>query len=325
MPSPNRLALVAIAAVVALGRVLAGSVPPGQPCNPAATRLNPDTFQLESDCAFNAFCATNGTCSQKQCRRDEFAFGYAPSNSTTATAPAIPPLCPPGLFCADEEDKCRPLLPSGTLCQMNRDDECAPPPSSAHHAAGAISLCLNFTCTPATALVGDACTIDTQHHVWRGADGTTFGVTVSRDDCLASLAYCDDASRVCDTCSGSEGEEDSVCIEPPETPYRVSPLQYALAGAALVAGMLSLCGILIAINRHHRMVRRAAVEEYYREQTAYRNAINALIAAVATESAGTALVHSQYDDDEDAADDYDDRPLLQRSAPAVWKFGGGFE
>lgn len=225
-------------------------------------------------------------------------------------------------------------------------------PRCSHAPEPALSVSLSQLCnsprkhsqtpahSPATARLDDACTLDTQRHVWRAADGTTFGVTVSRDDCLAPLAYCDgvcvrrkplgapcarDGECVSDTCSNSEGGGDGACVEPPETPYRVAPLQYALAGAALVAGMLSMCGILIAVNRHHRAQRRAAVEEYYREQTAYRNAINALIAAVATEGA-VHFDHDQYAEHDEDEDD-SDRPLLQRSpaAPAVWKFGGGFE
>lgn len=33
----------------------------------------------------------------------------------------LPPQCPIGEFCPDEEDHCRPLLPLGGACQLNRD------------------------------------------------------------------------------------------------------------------------------------------------------------------------------------------------------------
>lgn len=35
----------------------------------------------------------------------------------------LPPRCPIGEFCPDEEDHCRPLLPIGGACQLNRDGE----------------------------------------------------------------------------------------------------------------------------------------------------------------------------------------------------------
>jgi len=35
----------------------------------------------------------------------------------------LPPRCPEGSFCPDEESGCRPLVPVGGACQLNRDGE----------------------------------------------------------------------------------------------------------------------------------------------------------------------------------------------------------
>ncbi|KZV90885.1 hypothetical protein EXIGLDRAFT_770445 [Exidia glandulosa HHB12029] len=313
--------------------VLAGTTPAGQPCDPSAARLDPDTFKLESDCAQDCFCShTTGFCTPKQCRSDEFPFGYARHSNHTP-----PPLCPQGSFCADEEDRCRPLLPLGSLCQMNRDDECAPPPSDAHASS---SLCLNFTCTYADVQLGSPCLIDALQHIQRLPDGSALSVTTSRDNCIQppseseSGNFCDPQTRVCvrkkalrasctgdweclsencdqDTNGGGVGAG-GLCAESPETPYRVTPLQYILSAIALVFGMISVCAMLVMVNARHRAQRRLEVEEYYREQTLYRNAINGLIAAVATDDV-------PEDESDDEYGDEDSRPLLLKRK-GTWKF-----
>ena len=59
---------------------------------------------------------TTGFCKAKGCRKDEFPFGYK------GLAP--PPMCPSGQFCPDAEDACQPLIPIGSVCELNRDGEC---------------------------------------------------------------------------------------------------------------------------------------------------------------------------------------------------------
>lgn len=45
----------------------------------------------------------------------------------------LPPRCPVGEFCPDEEDHCRPLLPFGGACQLNRDGTSSIPVQSKRH------------------------------------------------------------------------------------------------------------------------------------------------------------------------------------------------
>ena len=122
----------------------AGSVTQGGSCSTNNSHLDPATHKLITDCDDKTFCsgATDGTCQPKQCRRDEFPFGFDPGD-------ALPPMCPRGSFCPDEGNGCQSLLPVGATCELNRDDQCSPPPSadelaSSENDDGAI--CLQSTC-----------------------------------------------------------------------------------------------------------------------------------------------------------------------------------
>lgn len=97
--------------------VQAGSQTHGQNCSTGANRLQVGTYQLYTQCDTVTFCNSSGLCDLKRCRRDDFPFGY-PQDSDS-----IPPKCPRGQFCPDEEDACQPLLPVGSACQLNRDGE----------------------------------------------------------------------------------------------------------------------------------------------------------------------------------------------------------
>lgn len=68
--------------------------------------------------------------------------GYTPGET-------IPPVCPHGSFCPDEGSGCEALLANGQTCQLNRDEQCAPPPdwtdlASALNYNG--SVCLQEKC-----------------------------------------------------------------------------------------------------------------------------------------------------------------------------------
>lgn len=101
------------------------------------------TYELSGDCVATAYCAASGACAPRACRKDDYPFGYPQGGP-------YPPKCTRGEFCSDEGDACQPLLPVGSPCQLNRDDQCAPPPNAKelasfpHNVDGAV--CLNFVC-----------------------------------------------------------------------------------------------------------------------------------------------------------------------------------
>jgi hypothetical protein len=94
--------------------VHAGSANKGENCSQSDSRLQTGTFQFFSDCNSVTYCAPNNTCLLKQCRKDDFPFGYA-------TGAHLPDKCDPGQFCPDEGDACLPVQTVGSKCQLNRD------------------------------------------------------------------------------------------------------------------------------------------------------------------------------------------------------------
>ena len=145
----------------ALPSVFAGNVAAGGACSPSDDRLDPSSHIFLSDCTDTTFCAAsntslagntaspaspsnvNGTCQVRRCRRDEFPFGYNEGQP-------LPPLCGSGTFCPDEGSGCKPLVGPGQACQLNRDDQCAPPPKGWQNLASQWnfngSICLQSTC-----------------------------------------------------------------------------------------------------------------------------------------------------------------------------------
>lgn len=123
---------------------MAGTAQPGSTCSTANDRLDPSSHKFLSECTDQSFCSgiVNGTCVPRQCRRDEFPFGFGPED-------AIPSQCPVGTFCPDEGSGCRPLIAVGGACQLNRDEQCAAPAdwqdlSSTQNFNG--SICLHSVC-----------------------------------------------------------------------------------------------------------------------------------------------------------------------------------
>ena len=111
-----------VSLLLLLSLVTAGTVPEGGLCSSNNDHLDPSTLKFLSECTDQTFCSgnINGTCIPRQCRRDEFPFGFGPGV-------ALPPICPQGSFCPDEGSGCKPLAPLGQPCQLNRDEQCAPP------------------------------------------------------------------------------------------------------------------------------------------------------------------------------------------------------
>lgn len=113
-------------------------------CSSKNNNLDPTSHKLLSDCDDKTYCsaAINGTCQPRQCRQDQYPFGFNPGDP-------IPPQCPPGAFCPDEGSGCLSLAHAGAPCQLNRDDQCAPPMDwdmLANHQNFNGSLCLHSTC-----------------------------------------------------------------------------------------------------------------------------------------------------------------------------------
>ena len=117
----------------------------GKACSVTSNRLDPRTKRFTSDCDAQTYCSgiVNGTCIPRQCRREEFPFGYGANQ-------IAPALCPTGSFCPDEGDGCRQLVAIGQPCQFNRDEQCTSSNvlvlADSYNDFGG-SICLHSICT----------------------------------------------------------------------------------------------------------------------------------------------------------------------------------
>ena len=112
----NMLLPITLISFTWIATVNAGHQLRGQNCSVAHNRLQFGTYQFWSDCDTVTFCNSSSLCDLKNCRKEDYPFGY-----NTGSSPNLPPKCPKGQFCPDEGDACQPLLPIGSPCQLNRD------------------------------------------------------------------------------------------------------------------------------------------------------------------------------------------------------------
>ncbi|KAI0629332.1 hypothetical protein C8Q77DRAFT_1143400 [Trametes polyzona] len=269
----------------------------GYPCSTANDRLDSASHKFLSDCDETTFCtgSVNATCQPRQCRRDEFPFGFA--NFT-----ALPPLCQNGTYCPDEGSGCKPLLAVGATCQMDRDDQCSPPPNWQDIASNQNfngSLCLKSTCVYANMTLGQACTIDDVTYIDVGPGGEQFSNTVSRHNCVTPQFYCDANLTACvptkalgapcasdQECLSFNCAPNGACADPPETPARVEAWQIVLTSLSVITAMVVTVVMLTFVHKRLRLQRYREIREYYEEQMSLRKSLAALHAAAADRYAG---------------------------------------
>ncbi|KAJ7111925.1 hypothetical protein C8R44DRAFT_711519 [Mycena epipterygia] len=265
----------------------------GVHCSSNNNRLDPASKKFVSDCSDQTFCSgsdiSNATCVPRQCRRDEFPFGFA-------DGAVLPPLCPRGMFCPDEGSGCRPLVTAGRPCELNRDEQCAPPPNWADLASTQNfngSICLRSVCMHANVTLGEQCITDNTTYIDVGPNGQQVANTVSRDNCQSPRFYCDPAQLVCQRtlpvhslcqadqeCTSLNCAE-GTCTDPPETPVRIAPWQCALTATAIVGAMVATCMLLTLLHKQHRLHRSRELRDYYYQQISLRRSLIALHAAAA--------------------------------------------
>jgi hypothetical protein len=254
----------------------------GTACSQANQKLSHGNYQLTSDCDAAFYCASNSTCAHKGCRNQDFPFGYAQGAE-------LPPECPSGQFCPDEGDACQPQLAVDSPCQLNRDDECAPPDASLNLSGPRNtngSICLNFKCTWANVTSGSTCIVENMPYIaYDQSGGTEYINIVSRDNCKNGL-FCDAASHQCKSqldigasctadkeCRTQNCELSGVCGMLLSTTRHVATWVYVVVGVAILAAIV---GVLVGLYFLHRKSRDAEQQkraQYWREQDAYRSNI----------------------------------------------------
>lgn len=230
-------------------------------------------------CNSITYCS-GGTCRPKGCRRVDFPFEYTNPDD-------FPRKCPRGEFCPDEEDRCQPLLPVGSDCQLNRDDECEAPPNFQELADESNrglnvngSVCLLNKCMFADASLGTSCVVENTPYIAYSPSGEFINI-VSRDNCRLGL-YCDATEKVCMAhkplgreCTGDK-ECDSWncsgegrCGVSTNTPTEVALWVYIVVAIGILGAMFGTLTALFIVHRRQRDVEREKRAQYWREQNAF--------------------------------------------------------
>ncbi|OWZ51965.1 hypothetical protein C356_02159 [Cryptococcus neoformans c45] len=310
----------------------------GEACAQANTHLNQDNYELVTDCNPLTYCADNGTCAWKGCRKDTYPFGY-----NDYSFDQLPPLCPTGQFCPDEGDQCLNQVLVGSSCQKDRDNECQPPPNWKQlngylNTNG--SVCLDFTCYYANVTVGQTCVNDNTVYTAYRDDGSAYAFIVSRDNC-ANGHYCDATELVCyrskafgATCSGNKEclsyncEDNGKCGKAANDVIHPPAWQYVLIGLGIVILIVAVMTGLWFMHRRWRNEKQVMLEQYYNEQIAYRQSImsmshakQSLLSLPPNTTAGAARASLYGDTAWTSGTDYQSVPLppnLRRDSTSGW-------
>jgi len=263
----------------------AGNFTQGMSCDPGQNKLQIGTFEFWSQCDQTLWCNSQGKCDAKGCRIDEYSIAWPTGDDK------MPPRCPRGSFCPDEEDACQPLLPVGSDCQLSRDDQCEAPPNykdladkTGHGLNVNGSVCLNFKCMWANKTLGDSCTVENTAYTSYGAHDEYIDI-VSRDNCLTNL-YCDTTQKVCiaakdvgvtcqadKECLSYNCSADGVCGTDVTEPRHLAIWVYIVVGIGIFGGMFATLIGMFFLHSKQRDAEREKRMQYWREQNAFRQNI----------------------------------------------------
>ncbi|KAF9461321.1 hypothetical protein BDZ94DRAFT_1167869 [Collybia nuda] len=310
--------------------VHAGTLEFGSTCNQGENRLQAGTYQFWSECDQRTYCASNSTCAHRGCRKDEFPFGYSPTDH-------LPDKCLKGQFCPDEEDRCQDILPVGSPCQLNRDDQCEAPPNFKELADTSGrglnyngSVCLNNQCMWANATLGVACLVENTPYIAYGIDGEFIDI-VSRGNCHLGL-YCDSQQKVCmahkllgEACTADKECDSWNCLSSgfcgisEAIPHHFGIWVYIVVALGIFGGMFGTLIGLFFMHRKQRDEEREKRLQYWREQNAFHQNLlqmreTARASILSLPGNGNSPRSTMYSRDGAFSDDAH-APIIQNAAP----------
>lgn len=184
------------------------------------------------------------------------------------------------------------MVEVGQPCEMNRDEQCAPPKNAMELASSQNfngAVCLQSTCMFANATIGQRCIIDDTTYVDTGPDGQQSGNRIVRHNCQTPLLYCDLASTQCFLarpvgmecaldyeCRSFNCGPQGSCIESAGSAHQVQRWQYAIAIVVVAISMTATGAMLVVIHQRLRLQQHRELREYYYEQVSLRQSMFAL-------------------------------------------------
>lgn len=250
--------------------------------------LSASTLSSSSAISTSTFAPPDfGLCVDKQCRRDEFPFGYKGVPFDT-----LPRQCSADQYCPDDESQCEPLLPLGLPCLLNRDDSCENKQQLNNNTTLFQVLCLQGLCRLADAGLDEVCIVDSTSYIGYNETGHQVLATFTRDDCQKGL-YCQETTSRCqkEKSIGSTCQENRECLDfycnnqtcqrAPETLRRIPIWAWILIGFIILTSLIIIVFSLYGIHLRHRANRSEELDQFFSQQWQYRNSILSMHAAAA--------------------------------------------
>ncbi|KAG0189506.1 hypothetical protein DFQ28_003320 [Apophysomyces sp. BC1034] len=176
----------------------------------------------------------------------------------------MPSRCNSETYCPDDNSQCKPLLPIGSVCELQRDDECA----------GRNAICLNATCFIKGAPLSGSCGADRTSYSSLDAEGEAMQQTIIRDNCTVGT-YCGPAALCIESKpNGQECEQDReclsgtcsndyVCINGPEVFHTIKPWLWGVLGAAVAVFVIIILGALWILHRYQSKKEHEKIAKFF--------------------------------------------------------------
>jgi len=252
----------------------------GDQCNPNQHSYN-QFLKYSDDCNSQMLAcnANTQTCVWKTCANVDYLKHWNVQKNSK-----VPQRCSSTQFCPDDGSACQDLLPPGSTCSPQRDDECAPnTPVNG-------GICMNSTCYVKAALLGGACGVDFQQYNYAYQDLVIIQQNIYRDNCSVGLT-CDLVTNTCKpggvlgstctqdrdcasgSCSSGPQNPTGACIQPPDTYNKLNLWQWvAIGGGVLVFVLLTLV-LLYSLHRIQRKREQARIAAFFGVQDDFKRGI----------------------------------------------------
>ncbi|KAL1931887.1 hypothetical protein VTP01DRAFT_8943 [Rhizomucor pusillus] len=207
------------------------------------------------------FCdPTTNTCNYKGCSNSDYLKGW-----DTRIHP-FPQRCNSSSYCPDNNSGCKPLVPTGGHCELQRDDECA----------GQNPICLNSTCYIKAAPLGGRCSADITDYISYDAEGYAVQQRIIRDNCTLGT-YCDERNGlVCipSKANGAPCQQDRECISQycsnsgscingPDVFHTIPAWLWAVLGVAVFLFVLLILAMLWVLHRYQSKKEREKIRKFF--------------------------------------------------------------
>ncbi|KAI8333554.1 hypothetical protein BC941DRAFT_433761 [Chlamydoabsidia padenii] len=241
-----------------LGCIVSASSIYGEPCD-STPFYNQLTWQYNDACgSIYLFCdPSSNTCNYIGCTNSDYTKGW-----NTKIRP-YPARCGPNTYCPDNQSKCTPVLPTNSVCEMQRDDECQ----------GTNGICLNGVCNVKAVPLNGKCGNDTTQYVSYDSDGDSMLQTIVRDNCTDGT-YCVNEACVNSKPNGATCSQDreclsntcnpnGVCVVAPDVFREIAAWLWGVVGASVFVFILIILLLLWALQRYQSKKEHQKIGKFF--------------------------------------------------------------